>query len=120
MKKYCIYLSLLVFLLTGIYCVAHMANHQAPTYNGAGLDVEALFEQPENYDIANADGAAAIIVMENLSQTGAINAVTAVVFDFRGYDTMGEAFILFTAISGCLVMLRKTAKKKEGADGPEH
>ncbi|MCL1905828.1 MAG: hypothetical protein FWG06_02335 [Clostridiales bacterium] len=119
MKRFCTYLSLLVFLLAGIYGVTHMAL-QPPTYEGSGLDVEALLEQPEKYDTTDADGAAAIIVEETLSRTGAVNAVTAVVFDFRSYDTMGEAFILFTAISGCLVMLRRTAKKEEGADGAGH
>lgn len=120
MKKLCVYLSLLVFLLAGIYGATHM-ELQPPTYDGSGLDLEALFERPEKYDTTGADGAAAIIVEETLSQTGAVNAVTAVVFDFRGYDTMGEAFILFTAISGCLVMLRKTTKKeKEGADESGH
>jgi len=119
MKKACIYLSLLVFLLAGVYGATHMAQ-QPPTYDGSGLDVAALLEQPERFDTSDADGAASIIVKETLSQTGAINAVTAVVFDFRGYDTMGEAFILFTAISGCLVMLRKTAKKEDGADESGH
>ena len=35
-----------------------------------------------------------------MSKTGAINSVTATVFDFRGYDTLGEAIVLFTAICG--------------------
>lgn len=29
--------------------------------------------------------------------TGAVNSVTAIVFDYRGYDTLGEATVLFTA-----------------------
>ena len=34
------------------------------------------------------------------------NAVTATVLDFRGYDTLGEATVIFTAIIGVLVLLR--------------
>ena len=41
-----------------------------------------------------------------------MNDVTSIVFDFRGYDTMGEAFILITAVAGAVVILYN--KKKEG------
>ena len=41
-----------------------------------------------------------------------MNDVTSVVFDFRGYDTMGEAFILITAVAGTIVIL-SGGKKKE-------
>lgn len=48
---------------------------------------------------------------EGLSQTGASNIVTAVLLDYRGYDTLGEATVLFTAILGALVLLRQHARK---------
>ena len=35
------------------------------------------------------------------------NAVTAVVFDYRGFDTLGEEFILFAAVVGVALLLRK-------------
>ncbi|MBO7667191.1 MAG: hypothetical protein J6T26_01890, partial [Firmicutes bacterium] len=62
------------------------------------------------------DGVASVIVAEDLAKTHAVNAVTAVVFDFRGYDTMGEAFILVTAISGAMVILRRRAKGAKSDD----
>ena len=34
------------------------------------------------------------------------NVVTAVVFDYRGFDTMGEEFILFAAVTGVVLLLR--------------
>jgi len=43
--------------------------------------------------------------------TGAANFVTAVVLDFRGYDTLGEAAVLFTAVMGVLAVLRKIGRK---------
>jgi len=43
------------------------------------------------------------------------NVVTAVLFDYRGLDTLGEATILFTAVSGVLTVLREL-KKEEGDD----
>jgi multicomponent Na+:H+ antiporter subunit B len=35
-----------------------------------------------------------------------LNVVTAINFDYRGFDTLGEEFILFTAITGVSVILR--------------
>ncbi len=41
------------------------------------------------------------------------NVVTAVLFDYRGLDTLGEATILFSAVSGVLTVLRKIKAPKE-------
>lgn len=57
--------------------------------------------------------AAEIILNETVSETGAINSVTATVFDFRGYDTLGESIVLFTAICGVAAVLRSEKKAKE-------
>ena len=47
-------------------------------------------------------------IIENTQQvTGANNAVSAVVFDWRGYDTLGEATVLFTAVTAVVMLLRK-------------
>lgn len=43
----------------------------------------------------------------------AANTVTSVVLDFRGYDTIGEATVIFTGIIGVLVMLRRKGKRDE-------
>jgi len=45
-------------------------------------------------------------------KTGSANLVTGVVFDFRGYDTMGEAVVLVTAVLGVLTILRVKGKKQ--------
>ncbi len=44
--------------------------------------------------------------------TGSANLVTGVLFDFRGYDTLGEATILFTAALGVITILRSKSKKE--------
>jgi multicomponent Na+:H+ antiporter subunit B len=49
------------------------------------------------------------------AETGSANLVTAVILDYRAYDTLGEVTVLFTAILGSLTILRiKSQKKKEG------
>ena len=50
--------------------------------------------------------------MENAyEKTGSANLVTGIIFDFRGYDTLGEATILFTAVVGILTILRVKGRK---------
>ena len=50
------------------------------------------------------------------------NVVTAVVFDYRGFDTLGEATVLFAAVTGVTMALRKAfpvkanARKGKGGD----
>lgn len=116
MKKTLTLLSLAIFLIVGIYASVTMAA-MPRSYDGQNgtVPVRELLEDPAAYDDSSADGAAAAIVQQNLEKTHAINDVTSIVFDFRGYDTMGEAFILMTAVTGAAVILfSKKAGKKEG------
>lgn len=41
------------------------------------------------------------------------NAVSAIVFDYRGYDTLGEEFILFAAVLGVSLLLREKGEAEE-------
>lgn len=121
MKKFLTWVCLAVFLLVGINAAVTMASLPR-TYDGsqANVPVYELRQDPASYDDSSADGAAAAIVQQNLDKTHAVNDVTSVVFDFRGYDTMGEAFILMTAVAGATVILfsKKTAKE-EGKNDEE-
>jgi multicomponent Na+:H+ antiporter subunit B len=42
------------------------------------------------------------------------DAVTAVNFDFRGFDTLGEEYIMFASVLGVAVLLRKQHDEREG------
>ena len=54
------------------------------------------------------------IIEHSQQEAGANNAVSAVVFDYRGYDTLGEATVLFTAVTAVVMLFRK--RKNEAAD----
>lgn len=41
------------------------------------------------------------------SEVAANNVVTSIVFDYRGFDTLGEATVLLAAVVGVALMLRK-------------
>ena len=49
-----------------------------------------------------------------LRETGAANIVTSVILDYRAYDTLGEATVIFTAVIGVLTVLRAKAHRKKG------
>ena len=49
---------------------------------------------------------------QTFAGTGAANAVTAVLLDFRAYDTLGEATVIFAAVIGSYVLLRKVGRVK--------
>ena len=118
MKKILTFVSLAMILFAGITAAIQMAA-MPRTYEGqnATVPVAVLQENPEAYDDSTADGAAAVIVQQNLAKSHAVNDVTSIVFDFRGYDTMGEAFILITAVAGSAVILfTKKAGKEETKD----
>lgn len=40
-------------------------------------------------------------------ETGSANAVTAIVFDYRGFDTLGEATVLFIAVLAVIMLFRR-------------
>lgn len=47
------------------------------------------------------------IITHTQNETGTNNGVTSVVFDYRGFDTLGEATILFSAVAGVLLIFRR-------------
>ena len=116
MKRSIQIVSLIIILVAGIVSVVYMYNNVPITYDGRNTDVYELMQNPGEYDTSDADGAASIIVKENLDKTKTVNDVTSIVFDFRGYDTMGEAFLLVIAVTGTAVILRAPQKRKEDAD----
>ena len=90
MRKKIIYLTMII-LLAIFSLVAFNMNTERETFGKASQ----------------------LIIDKTISETGAINTVTATVFDFRGYDTLGESIVLFTAISGVSAVLRNEKRKEE-------
>ena len=58
--------------------------------------------------------------MQGGSEIDMPNVVTAVLASYRGYDTLGETVVIFTAAVGVLLLLRgrrrKTIASENGAD----
>jgi multicomponent Na+:H+ antiporter subunit B len=58
------------------------------------------------------EAASPTYIEKGLSDTGAANLVAGVILDYRGYDTLGEATVLFTSILGAMVLLRLRSRKR--------
>jgi multicomponent Na+:H+ antiporter subunit B len=48
----------------------------------------------------------------SLQQTDTPNVVTSVLADYRGYDTLGETTVIFTAGMACILLLRVGRKRR--------
>jgi multicomponent Na+:H+ antiporter subunit B len=51
---------------------------------------------------------------DGLRETGVPNIVTAVLASYRGYDTLGETTVVFTAGIGVIALLRRARRRKQG------
>ncbi|MFC1753177.1 hydrogen gas-evolving membrane-bound hydrogenase subunit E [Thermoproteota archaeon] len=59
------------------------------------------------------DAPSVTYITQGLKSTGAANLVTGVLLDFRAYDTLGEATVLFVSLLGALAILRKNPRKRK-------
>jgi multicomponent Na+:H+ antiporter subunit B len=53
------------------------------------------------------------VLNEAVAQTNATGVVSAINFEYRGFDTVGEEFILFTAAAGMAVVLRTLRRERD-------
>jgi multicomponent Na+:H+ antiporter subunit B len=50
-------------------------------------------------------------IADSLKDTNVPNVVTSVLADYRGYDTLGETTVIFTAGIGVMLLLRKARRR---------
>jgi multicomponent Na+:H+ antiporter subunit B len=53
-------------------------------------------------------------IQKSVEETGVPNLVTAVLADYRGYDTMFEAIVVFSAGLACFLLLRSFQQQRRG------
>jgi len=61
-------------------------------------------------------GVSAAYLAKAKDETGAANVVTAVLLDYRAYDTLGEATVIFVSVLGVYAILRSVGRRKEGEE----
>lgn len=55
-------------------------------------------------------------VADTIKDTGVPNVVTSVLADYRGYDTLGETTVIFTAGIGVLLLLHRSRRRGRAND----
>lgn len=51
-------------------------------------------------------------IQQAMAETGVPNVVTAVLASYRGYDTLGETIVVFTAGIGVIALLRRRRRRE--------
>jgi multisubunit Na+/H+ antiporter MnhB subunit len=72
----------------------------------------SVFYLPEFGSFTNKD-VALYYLRNGLMFTGSANIVNAIVWDFRGYDTMGEETVLFAAAMGVYLIIRRKKYERD-------
>ena len=70
----------------------------------------ALLIHPFGYPPSDMDD---YMIANSQVETANNNVVAAVLFDYRGLDTLGEATVLFTAVTGVLLLFRALKKREK-------
>ncbi|MCK5768361.1 MAG: hypothetical protein KAH35_08335 [Candidatus Atribacteria bacterium] len=84
MKKIIFAIAFLIFFSFLMFSAINMRSFGDP-----------VISEMDDYFIKNAQ-----------KETGSNNVVTSIVFDYRGFDTLGEATVLFTAVVGVVALFR--------------
>ena len=87
-----IYCALAVLVCLGLSALLIYTALDLPQFGGA----DALIDN-EVYRF---------YVEEGLAHTGAVNIISGIILDFRGFDTLGESHVLFIAACTVLLLLR--------------
>lgn len=87
-----------------------------PTAMGFGFGAIVILAAITSFQNLPAFGAPPLRVARHyiaagLQQTGATNLVAAVILDYRAFDTLGEATVLFTAAMAVLTVVRRAGRK---------
>lgn len=92
-------------------------GHRVPfTAMGVGFGVILLWVAMKSFPDLPAFGAPQLRVAQHYlevgsQQTGATNLVASVILDYRAFDTLGEATVLFTAVLAVLAVVRTVGRK---------
>jgi len=83
------------------------------------LLVYATFDMPHYGDTAAPihHHVAPHYIEKSAEEVGPPNIVTSVLASYRGYDTLGEVFVIFTAAIGVLTIMGRVPARREKTDG---
>lgn len=77
------------------------------SYSSLDMPLWGDIDSPANAHISTR------FIEKAVEETEVPNLVTAILADYRGYDTFGETVVIFTGGIACLFILRQPKKRKE-------
>jgi multicomponent Na+:H+ antiporter subunit B len=83
-------------------------------YATSGLPDHADPQAPANAHVSPT------YIEDSVEDTHTPNIVTAVLADYRGYDTLGETVVIFTASLACVLVLMKRKSNDKAAVSKHH
>ena len=90
---------LIIVVICLFFCVLFFVEGDLPNYG----DTEA----PANLHVSP------YYIENSLEDTETPNFVTAILADYRGYDTLGETTVIFTAGLACILLLMKSRSHED-------
>jgi len=81
-----------VLLVLSVIGVLLLTMSYMPPFGGA--------DNPTNNEVYSR------YIEKGVEDTGAINIVAAMILDYRAFDTLGESFVLFTAVMAVIMLIR--------------
>lgn len=91
--------NVLAFLLCAVFAALMlMTVANLPRYGSA--DAPTVNEVAQRY------------VEQGTKETGAVNTVAGMILDYRAFDTLGESFVLFTAVCAVTILMNLSPKKR--------
>lgn len=87
---------LTAFLLLPVLMIGCLAFQELPAFG------QPLLKVAEKYLTLGAQ------------ETGVVNLVAAITLDYRVYDTLGEAIVIFAGVLGAITLIRKVGRQDHG------
>ena len=85
-----------VYVLLGVFCL----------FSLCGLLMATVAEMPKfGTDAEQMDMVSYEYLEHGLQETGTVNIITGIILEYRGFDTLGESFVLFCAVTCVLSIL---------------
>ena len=92
---------MILFLALMVYATSGLPDHADP-------------QAPANVHVSP------FYIENSVEDTHTPNIVTAVLADYRGYDTLGETVVIFTAGLACVLVLMKRKSNDKAAISKHH
>ncbi len=92
-------LSVAAMLIYGAQDMPNVGDAESPANSNPEVAMRYIERSPDKPD-------------GELGEVGPANMVTSVLGDYRGYDTMGETVVIFTAALCVLLLLRQSGRRR--------